>query len=66
MEQYLTRIGKTLKSLVASHAIPARSREVTIAFNFISERTVYIVYDTSYLYDELFCDEYVNIYSWVI
>jgi hypothetical protein len=27
--------------LAVSHAVPAGSREVTVAFNFISERTVY-------------------------
>jgi hypothetical protein len=40
MEWYLTRIGKTLKHLAVSHAVPAGSRKVTVAFNFISERTV--------------------------
>jgi hypothetical protein len=34
MERCLTRL------LVMGHAVPAGSREVTVAFNFISERTV--------------------------
>jgi hypothetical protein len=27
---------------VVTHAVPARNQEVTVLFNFISERTVYI------------------------
>jgi hypothetical protein len=36
----LTRIGKTFQRLVVSYAVPAGSRKVTVAFNFISGRTV--------------------------
>jgi hypothetical protein len=32
MERYLTRMRKTLSRLAVSHAIPAGSREVTVAF----------------------------------
>jgi hypothetical protein len=48
MQRYLTRIGKTSSRLVVSHAVPAGSREVTVAFNFISERAVYSVNCTNY------------------
>jgi hypothetical protein len=40
MERYLTVIGKSLYRLAVSHAVPAGNREVIVAFNFISERTV--------------------------
>lgn len=33
-------IGKTLQPLAMSHEVPAGSREVAVAFNFISERTL--------------------------
>jgi hypothetical protein len=33
-------MGKTLQRLVASHAVPAGSQEVIVAFNFISDSTV--------------------------
>jgi hypothetical protein len=36
----LTHIGKTLQRLVVRRAVPARSRDVIVAFNFISKRTV--------------------------
>jgi hypothetical protein len=39
MELYLTRIGKSL--VAVSHAVPVGSRKVTVAFQFVSERTVY-------------------------
>jgi hypothetical protein len=39
MERYLTRIGNTMR-LAVSHTVPARSREVTVAFHFIGERAV--------------------------
>jgi hypothetical protein len=38
--RYFTRNGKILKCLAVSHAVPARSRGVTVAFNFINERNV--------------------------
>jgi hypothetical protein len=41
MERYLNRIGNILWRLAVSHAVPAGSREVTVAFTFISERTVF-------------------------
>jgi hypothetical protein len=41
MERYLTPVGRTLKRLTVSHAVPAGSRQVTVELNFISERTVY-------------------------
>jgi hypothetical protein len=43
MVWYLTRTEKSLQRLAVSHAIPAGSREVTAAVNFISERTVFFV-----------------------
>jgi hypothetical protein len=43
MERYLTHIGKTLQRLMVSGAVPAGSREVTVALNFIIERTAYLV-----------------------
>jgi hypothetical protein len=45
MERYLTRIRKSLQRLAVSHAVPAGSREVTAAFNFISESTVYSIWE---------------------
>jgi hypothetical protein len=42
MERYLTHIGKTLQGLIVTQAVPAGSREVTVAFNFISERIVFV------------------------
>jgi hypothetical protein len=39
MERHLTRIKKTLQRFAVNQAIPAGRREVTIALNFISERT---------------------------
>jgi hypothetical protein len=41
LELCLIRAGKTLYLLAVSHAVQAESREVTLAFNFVSERTVY-------------------------
>jgi hypothetical protein len=41
MERYLTRIGETLQRLAMSNAVSAGRREVTVAFNFISKRTVF-------------------------
>jgi hypothetical protein len=35
----LTRIGKTVYPVAVSRAVPAASREVTAAFNFIGERS---------------------------
>jgi hypothetical protein len=40
MKRFLTRIEKTLWRLAASHAVPAGSRKVTVAFYFFSEGTV--------------------------
>jgi hypothetical protein len=40
MKRGLIRVGKTLQRLTVGHAVPAGSREVAVAFNFISERTV--------------------------
>jgi hypothetical protein len=38
----LIRVGKTFwRRLALSHAVPAGSYEVTVAFHFISERIVY-------------------------
>jgi hypothetical protein len=39
MERYLTRIGKISQCLAVSHAVPARSWEVTVVLWFISERS---------------------------
>jgi hypothetical protein len=36
--------GSCCQRLAMSHAAPAGSREVTVAFRFISERTVYTVW----------------------
>jgi hypothetical protein len=43
MELYLTRIGKTLQRLTVNHAVLAGSHEVTVVFDFINERTVYLI-----------------------
>jgi hypothetical protein len=40
MRQYVTHIEKILQCLAVSHTVPARSQEITVAFNFISECTV--------------------------
>jgi hypothetical protein len=40
MERYLIRIKKTFQRLSVNHVLPAGSPEITVAFNFISERTV--------------------------
>jgi hypothetical protein len=40
VEQYFNRIGKRLSRLEVSHAVHAGSREVTVAFNFVSGRIV--------------------------
>jgi hypothetical protein len=42
IEQYLTHTGKTLQRLAVCHAVPVGGREVTVAFNFISERSVFL------------------------
>jgi hypothetical protein len=42
MERYFTRIENTLKRVAVGHAVPAGSREETVAFKFNSERTVMI------------------------
>jgi hypothetical protein len=36
-----TCTGKTLQRLAVNHAVPAVNQAVIVAFNFISERTVY-------------------------
>jgi hypothetical protein len=46
----LTRVGKNLQRLAVSYAVPEGSREVTVAFNFISERTVLNVSDIYWEY----------------
>jgi hypothetical protein len=42
MKQYLTPFRKTFQRLLASHEVPASSREVTVAFNFIGEPTLFL------------------------
>jgi hypothetical protein len=42
MERYLTRIGKTLVALGGESCSSCREPEVTVAFRFISERTVHV------------------------
>jgi hypothetical protein len=41
MKRYLTHIGIAFHRLVVSHAVAVGSREVKVAFKFVSERTVY-------------------------
>jgi hypothetical protein len=43
MERYFIRIEKILQRLAVSHAVPAGSWEVTVAFRFIIERPVVLI-----------------------
>jgi hypothetical protein len=46
-ERYMTRMGENLQRSALSHAVPAGSRKVAAAFNFISERTVLSIIETT-------------------
>jgi hypothetical protein len=44
MERCLNRIGKNTWPLAVTYAVPAESREMIVAFNFVSDKTSGSVY----------------------